>query len=139
MKHLTDEAEDRIKQMDFCTLKGVEESSTDIDDLINTYLINCDNYDEKPSSVIEVELYKYLPFAEYHKGIIIEDLIERMDDYHKEEATELGELSDRVFELEKELYTEITKCYNRYWGDVFATIEINITDEIGKRNVSEEK
>ena len=75
-------------------------------------------------------MYKYFPFAEYEKGLILEDFIERMDDYHKEEATSLNEFPDEVFELEKKLYEAVTKNYQRFFGDIFDTIKIDITDEI---------
>ena len=103
MKYLTENAEEKIKEMDFCIIKGADNdyAKIDIEDVIETYLEDCCELKEKPDSEIEIELYKYLPFGEYKKGLILEDFIERMDDYHREEATSLNEFPDEVFELEK--------------------------------------
>ena len=103
MKYLTENAEEKIKEMDFCIIKGADNdyAKIDIEDVIETYLEDCCELKEKPDSEIEIELYKYLPFGEYKKGLILEDFIERMDDYHREEATSLNDFPDEVFELEK--------------------------------------
>ena len=118
--------------MDFCIIKGADSdyAEIDIEDVIETYLEDCCEFKQKPASEIEIELYKYLPFREYTKGLILEDFIERMDDYHKEEATSLNEFPDEVFELEKKLYETVTKNYQRFFGEIFDTIKIDITDKI---------
>ena len=132
MKFLTEDAKEKVKEMNFCIIKGADNdyAKIDIEDVIETYLEDCCELKEKPDSEIEIELYKYLPFGEYTKGLILEDFIERMDDYHKEEATSLNEFPDEVFELEKKLYEAVTKNYQRFFGEIFDTIKIDITDEI---------
>lgn len=132
MKYLTENAKEKIKEMDFCIIKGADNdyAKIDIEDVIETYVKDCYELKEKPCSEIEIELYKYFPFGEYTKGIILEDFIERMDNYHKEEATSLDEFPDEVFELEKKLYELITKNYQRFFGEIFDTIKIDISDEI---------
>ena len=132
MKYLTENAEEKIKEMDFCIIIGADNdhAKIDIEDVIETYLEDCCELKEKPNSEIEIELFKYFPFGEYKRGLILEDLIERMDDYHNEEATSLNEFPDEVFELEKRLYEAVTKNYQRYFGEIFCTIKIDISDEI---------
>ena len=89
-----------------------------------------EDYVENPCAELEVDLFKYRPFFNYRKGIILDDIIERFDDEYKEEATEYCELPDEVFELEKKLYEAVTKNYQRFFGEIFDTIKIDITDEI---------
>ena len=132
MKYLTEDAKEKVKEMNFCIIKGADNdyAKIDIEDVIETYLEDCCELKEKPDSEIEIELYKYLPFGEYEKGLILENFIESMDYYHREEATSLNEFPDEVFELEKKLYEVVTKNYQRFFGEIFDTIKIDITDEI---------
>lgn len=123
--------------MDFCilasgsTLAGFRKdySFTDIKDSVQLYLDHCKELGMEPSKTLKVDLYKYNPFDEYRKGLILEDFIESLDETHKEEFTSLSEFPDEVFELESKLYELIKKNYTRYWGQVFATIEIDLTSE----------
>ena len=132
MKYLTEDAKEKVKEMNFCIIKGADNdyAKIDIEDVIETYLEDCCELKETPDSEIEIELYKYLPFGEYEKGLILENFIESMDYYHREEATSLNEFPDEVFELEKKLYEVVTKNYQRFFGEIFDTIKIDITDEI---------
>lgn len=133
MKYLTENAEEKIKEMDFCLLRGIDEDRyglTSIDEVVQRYLENCEDEEENPCAELEVDLFKYKPFFNYRKGIILDDIIERFDDEYKEEATEYCELPDEVFELEQKLYEALTKGYDRFFGEVFTTIKIDISDEI---------
>lgn len=133
MKYLTENAEEKIKEMDFCNLVGFDEDKTGLDSVIEVverYLQDCEDNEESPCSELEVDLLKYLPFREYEKGIYLEDIIERLDDEHREEYSTLNDLPEEVFEAERKLYEAVTKNYDRYWGEIFATIKIDITEEI---------
>lgn len=133
MKYLTENAEEKIKQMDFCSIEGFDEDRDGvctIEEVIDRYLENCEDEEIKPQSIIRIDLLKYFPFPKYEKGICFYDLIERFDDEYKEEYTSLHTFPDEVFELEEKLYELITKNYHRYFGEIFTTIEVDISDEI---------
>lgn len=133
MKYLTENAEEKIKEMDFCNLVGFDEDKSGLSSVIEVverYLQDCEDNEEVPCSELEVDLLKYIPFREYKKGIYLEDIIERLDDEHREEYSTLNDLPEEVFEAEKKLYEAVIKNYDRYWGEIFATIKIDITEEI---------
>ena len=133
MKYLTENAEEKIKEMDFCNLVGFDEDKfglTTIVEVVERYLQDCEDNEETPYSELEVDLLKYHPFEEYYRGIYLEEIIEDLDDVHNEEYTSLNELPEEVFEAERKLYEAVTKNYDRYWGEIFATIKIDITEEI---------
>lgn len=119
--------------MDFCNLVGVDEDKSgvcSVIEVVERYLQDCEDNEEVPCSELEVDLFKYLPFREYKKGIYLEDIIERLDDEHREECSTLNDLPEEVFEAERKLYEAVIKNYDRYWGEIFATIKIDITEEI---------
>lgn len=133
MKYLTENAEEKIKEMDFCNLVGFDEDKSGLDtvtEVVERYLQDCEDNEETPCTELEVDLLKYFPFKKYFKGIYLEKIIEDLDDEHKEEYTSLKELPEEVFEAEKKLYEAVIKNYDRYWGEIFATIKIDITEEI---------
>ena len=132
MKYLTENAEEKIKEMDFCLLEGYDDKYgvRTIDEVVERYLQDCEDEEEKPHTELEVNLFKYKPFFNYRKGIILDDVIERFDDEYREDATEYSSLPAEIFELEKKLYEAVTKNYQRFFGEIFDTIKIDITDEI---------
>lgn len=132
MKHLTENAEEKIKDMDFCLLEGYDDKYVvcTIDEVVERYLQDCEDEEEKPHTELEVNLFKYKPFFNYRKGIILDDVIERFDDEYREDATEYSSLPAEIFELEQKLYETLTKYYDRFFGEVFTTIKIDISDEI---------
>lgn len=135
MKYLTENAEEKIKEMDFCNLVDFDEDKDglcSVIEVVERYLQDCEDNEEKPYPELEVDLFKYRPFFTYRKGIILDDIIERFDDEYKEEYTKYDELPDEVFELEQKLYEVLTKNYQRYWGEIFTTIKIDISDEIAE-------
>ena len=65
MKHLTENAEEKIKDMDFCLLEGSDDSKygvRTIDEVVERYIQDCEDNEEKPHTELEVNLFKYKPF-----------------------------------------------------------------------------
>lgn len=119
MKYLTENAEEKIKEMDFCNLVGFDEDKSGLSSVIEVverYLQDCEDNEETPCNELEVDLFKYFPFREYYKGIYLDNIIDELDDEHREECTSLKSIPEEVFEAEKKLYETVIKNYDRYWG-----------------------